>query len=71
VGIKYDINSFNDANDPAATGIEFSYFEPHLDIKTAVLAKGHDAVCIFVNDVVNSQVLRKLKEHGIVRIAIS
>jgi len=31
-----------------------------------VLAAGHDAVCLFVNDLCNSEVLQKLSELGVV-----
>lgn len=45
--------------------IEIKYYEPRLTIDTVSLAKGYDAVCIFVNDDVNKDVVEKLKEYGI------
>ena len=45
--------------------IEIKFFEPKLNIDTVDLAKGYDAVCIFVNDDVNEEVINKLYEYGI------
>ena len=45
--------------------ISFKYFEPKLTIDTVELAKGYDAVCVFVNDVLNKDVIDKLYEFGI------
>ena len=45
--------------------ITFKYFEPKLTIDTVELAKGYDAVCVFVNDVLNKEVIDKLYEFGI------
>ena len=45
--------------------ISFKYFEPKLTIDTVELAKGYDAVCVFVNDVLNKDVIEKLYEFGI------
>ena len=45
----------------------FNHFEALLDTTTVVLAAGHDAVCLFVNDLCNSEVLQKLSELGVVR----
>ena len=42
------------------------FTEAQLDNKTVVLAKGHDAVCLFVNDICNAEVLESLKELGVV-----
>lgn len=46
-------------------GFEILFFEEKLNEKTAVLAKGCDAVCIFVNDDANANAVRTLKENGI------
>lgn len=45
--------------------IEICYFEQALNEQTALLAKGFDAVCVFVNDTVNALVIEHLAEHGI------
>ena len=47
------------------TEIEISYIEDKLTEKTSHMAKGYDAVCVFVNDVVNKEVIDKLCEYGI------
>ena len=58
---KYDIDTFNkyDIND------EFKYYDTRLTKDTVNLAKGFEAVCIFVNDVVDKEVIDKLYEYGI------
>lgn len=63
---SYDIKSFDKVN----TKYKIHYFEDKLNINTVVLAKGMDAVCVFVNDDVNSEVLDKLNEYGIHLVAL-
>ncbi len=50
--------------------LELNYLEPRLDIHTVSLAAGHDAVCVFVNDVLDAQVVRRLAELGVKTIAL-
>jgi D-lactate dehydrogenase len=58
----YDQHSLDRAN---AEGLhDLSYFEPRLTAETAPLAAGYDAVCAFVNDEVDAQVLRCLADGG-------
>ena len=57
---QYDIESFNKIN----SNYEIHYFESKLNSNTVVLAKGMDAVCVFVNDVVDKYVIEKLNEYG-------
>ena len=45
--------------------IEIYYFEQALNEQTALLAKGFDAVCVFVNDTVNALAIEHLAEQGI------
>lgn len=59
----YDIPGFHRYSDPA--GIEMKFFESNLDIDTASLAKGYDAVCVFVNDIVSAEVVDKLYQLGV------
>lgn len=47
------------------TPLEFTFLEPRLDAHTAILADGHDAVLIFVNDVADRAALEKLAAGGI------
>jgi D-lactate dehydrogenase len=49
---------------------EITFLEPKLTPESAQLASDHDAVCIFVQDVCNAQVLEILKDLGIHTIAL-
>ena len=64
----YVQRSFNEAN--ARFNHELIYYEERLCSETAHLAKGADAVCIFVNDVADEPVLTQLKEMGVKLIAL-
>lgn len=50
--------------------IKFKFFETKLTEDTVELAKGYDAVCVFVNDNVNKEVIDKLYEYGVKVIAL-
>jgi len=56
----------------AASGYthEINHFETRLRARTAYLARGHDAVCVFVNDVVDKECIGILKELDIKAIAL-
>lgn len=47
-----------------------TFFETRLTTRSADLATKHDAVCVFVNDVVSAEVLTKLHAQGIRLIAL-
>ena len=64
----YDIPGFARYADPA--GIEIKYFESRLNMDTAALAAGFDAVCVFVNDTVSADVVQKLYELGVKAIVL-
>lgn len=51
-------------------GIEFRFLETKLSKDTVELAQGCDAVCVFVNDTVDKEVIDKLYEYGIKMIAL-
>ena len=51
-------------------GVQFKYLETKLCEDTADLAKGCDAVCVFVNDTVNAAVIDHLYKLGIKLIAL-
>lgn len=51
-------------------GHELEFFEERLNHHTAALAAGHDAVCAFVNDVLDAPVLDRLHRHGVRFIAL-
>ncbi len=65
---KYDVRFFSEANIDKAHDIEF--LESPLNEETVGLAKGYQAVCVFVNDVLNKTVVEKLGEYGIELIAL-
>jgi D-lactate dehydrogenase len=43
---------------------QLRFFEPHLDAQTAPLANGFEAVCAFVNDTLDADVLAQLANGG-------
>ncbi len=46
------------------------FFDYKLNEDTAVLTKGYDAVCVFVNDTLNDGVINTLKDNGVGLIAL-
>ena len=50
--------------------IRFRFLETKLNENTAELARGCDAVCVFVNDTVNAAVIEKLHQCGVRLIAL-
>ena len=65
---KWVSDAFNEIN--AQYHFDLTYFEPRLYEKTAKLADGFDAVCVFVNDNIKSDVVRILKQKGVKLIAL-
>lgn len=65
---QYDSDTFNEAN--AAYGYDLHFQESHLDAETAILARGYEVVCPFVNDLVDAAVLARLHEGGTKLIAL-
>ncbi len=63
---QYDIDSFEAVKGDA----EIKYFETKLNEDTVSLARGFDAVIVFVNDVVSSNVVKKLSELGVHNLAL-
>lgn len=51
-------------------GLSIKYFESKLNVDTASLARGSDAVCVFVNDTVDAEVIEALHEYGIRILAL-
>ena len=64
----YDKESFQAAS--AGKDITIKYFETKLNEDTVGLAKGFDAVCVFVNDTVNKEVIDRLCELGVGVVAL-
>ena len=50
--------------------MQFRFLETKLNEDTADLAKGCEAVCVFVNDTVNADVIDRLYENGVKIIAL-
>ena len=44
---------------------QFFYYDVHLRPETVHLAKGHDAICVFVNDQLDRAALERLKAGGV------
>lgn len=64
----YDQDSFNGKNSNGE--FEFKFFTGHLNKDNVVLAKGSDAVCVFVNDMVDENIMRLLAENGVRMLAL-
>ncbi|MBQ9283395.1 MAG: 2-hydroxyacid dehydrogenase [Treponema sp.] len=65
---SYDKNSFELSN--GEFGYEIDFRDYKLNENTALTAKGFDAVCVFVNDIVNAAVISILKDCGVKLIAL-
>lgn len=64
----YDKPSFEKYG--AMAGFDIKYFETKLNRDTVELASGYDAVCVFVNDTVDSTVIDRLSELGVKIVAL-
>lgn len=64
----YDKESFERIRD--AYGFDICYHRSHLNANNALLAKGADAVCIFVNDTADADTIRQLSDLGVKLIAL-
>lgn len=65
---SYDLPGFEAHS--KGSGLEFKYFDTRLNEDTVSLAAGFDAVCVFVNDVVNAAVVQRLYALGVKVIAL-
>ncbi len=63
----YDIDSFKKF---ISDDINIKFYETKLNIDTVNLVKGFEAICIFVNDEVNKEVIDKLYEYNVKVIAL-
>ena len=64
---KYDRDYFSKQN----SNHELTFNDYQLNADTAIFAKGYDAVCIFVNDICDAEVLSILNSIGIKNIGSS
>lgn len=67
---SYDKSSFDSVNDKAENKYEIIYIESKLNYRTAVMAKGCDAVCAFVNDSIDKATIDTLCDGGTKIIAM-
>lgn len=65
---KYDIDFFTKENENYDYSLKF--VEAKLDENTAIMAKGYEVICVFVNDIVNKEVIKILAEGGTRLIAL-
>lgn len=65
---EYDRESFEGVNEHFEH--ELKFFKPHLSKETMLLAHGFPAVCAFVNDSLDADVLEDLAAHGTKLIAL-
>lgn len=63
----YDENSFEKVK---PDDMDITYYPVKLDKNSVMLANGKDAVCTFVNDVADKEVIDKLVEQGVKLIAL-
>jgi len=66
----FDRRFFDQANAAAGHAHDFLYLEPQLDVRSAPLAAGHEAVCVFVNDRLDRSTLEILAEGGLRLLAL-
>src|SRR3989304_3073782 len=59
----YDKATFEELNKNYHFNI--TYFKYHLTEDNVILAKGHDVVVVFVNDVITQPIIEKLQEFGV------
>lgn len=64
----YDEVSFNEKNKDF--GFEFKFFKGHLNKNNVMLTQGVDAVCIFVNDTADAEVIRIMAENKVKLLAL-
>ncbi len=65
---NYDVAGFEEYG--GKHGMKFKFYETKLNADTADLAKGCEAVCVFVNDTVDAAVIDRLCELGVRIIAL-
>lgn len=64
----YDRDSFEKVN--ASFGFDIKYYKGHLNLNNIVLTQGADAVCIFVNDTADADIIDALAANGVRLLAL-
>lgn len=67
---RFDRAVFEQENSALGSPHEFFFIEARLTADTAVIAKGFPAICVFVNDAVNRDVIATLAADGLKLIAL-
>lgn len=67
---NYVRDSFNKLNQQQKFNFTLTYDNANIDVNTAKRAEGYDAICVFVNDVVDAEVIKILKHNGVKMIAL-
>ena len=66
----YDHDYFEKINASSQYKLSIHYYPDHLSIDTVPLTAGYDVICIFVNDMITSEVIDKLKENNVKLLAL-
>lgn len=64
----YDQKSFNEANE--RFGFDIRYYKGQLNMNNLVLTQGVEAVCIFVNDMADAQIIEGMAKNGVKLLAL-
>ena len=64
----YDKRYFNELN--KEYGFDIKYYSSHLTVDNLILAKDFDVVCVFVNDIITSDMINMLYDYGVKLIAL-
>lgn len=65
---KYDSKFFTEKNE--SYGFELKFYKGHLNLNNVMLSQKADVVCVFVNDVVNHEVIANLAANKVKLIAL-
>jgi D-lactate dehydrogenase len=49
---------------------EITYYKHHISTENVILAKGFDVICVFVNDIIDENIITKLHDYGVKLIAL-
>ncbi|MBF1047574.1 MAG: 2-hydroxyacid dehydrogenase, partial [Porphyromonadaceae bacterium] len=66
--MPYDKATFNEVNEEY--GFDIKYYTGNLSHDNISLTHSADAVCVFVNDDLNAEIIAELKENGVKMIAL-
>lgn len=64
----YDEQAFTKVNEKF--GFDIKYFKGHLNKNNVMLTQGSDAVCIFVNDTADAEVMKEMGSNGVKLLAL-